>query len=140
LGSRPGRSAERRNKGFAAQRIRLSDRDAAGEGHPNRDDNAGYFFAQDKFALVRAIPLTGRTHQIRVHLSSLGYPIVGDKLYGPDERLYLEFIQTGWTPKLEEQLLLPRQALHSARLAVDGVGDWKSELADDLAEFIAPSL
>ena len=34
-------------------------------------------------SLIRAEPLTGRTHQIRVHLDSIGCPIVGDKLYGP---------------------------------------------------------
>jgi len=34
------------------------------------------------YSLVRAHPLTGRTHQLRVHLASIGYPIVGDALYG----------------------------------------------------------
>src|SRR5467141_831746 len=64
------------------------------------------------FALIRAIPKTGRTHQIRVHLASIGHPVVGDKIYGPNEKLYLEFIQTGWTSRLERELLLPRHALH----------------------------
>lgn len=37
------------------------------------------------FSLVEVMPKTGRTHQIRVHLSSIGHPIVGDSLYGPKE-------------------------------------------------------
>ena len=91
---------------------------------------------RDQFALVRAIPKTGRTHQIRVHLASVGHPIVGDKIYGPDEKLYLEFIETGWTEKLERELLLPRHALHSARLSIQNESEWTAELPKDLAQFI----
>src|SRR5437899_4619981 len=90
----------------------------------------------DKFSLIRAIPHTGRTHQIRVHLSSIGHPIVGDKIYGPDERLYLHFIETGWTSELECELFLPRHALHSARLTIEGDREWNSPLPQDLAEFM----
>jgi 23S rRNA pseudouridine1911/1915/1917 synthase len=92
---------------------------------------------QEKFALVRAIPKTGRTHQIRVHLASLGHPIVGDKIYGPDQNFYLEFIETGWTPKLERELLLPRHALHSAKLAIEKEHEWTAELPRDLAQFMS---
>lgn len=91
---------------------------------------------RDKFALIRAIPLTGRTHQIRVHLSSLGHPVVGDKIYGPDEKLYLQFIETGWTSELESKLLLPRHALHSCRLGIESEHDWQSGLPDDLEDFV----
>jgi len=87
-----------------------------------------------RFSLLRCFPLTGRMHQIRVHSAHAGHPIVGDKLYGPDERCYLDFIETGWTPELERLLLLDRQALHAASL---GWGDreWTSGLPADLAEF-----
>ena len=88
------------------------------------------------FSLIRAFPRTGRTHQIRVHLASLGHPIVGDKIYGPDEKLYLEFIETGWTPELERRLLLPRHALHSAALEIQGGERWVSALPQDLASFL----
>ncbi len=96
--------------------------------------------AEEKFSLVRAIPLTGRTHQIRVHLASVGHPVVGDKIYGPDEQLYLRFIETGWTPELQQRLLLPRHALHSAKLAIEGEREWTSPLPLDLAEFFSDAL
>lgn len=95
--------------------------------------------SRTKFALVRARPKTGRTHQIRVHLASLGHAIVGDKIYGPNEQLYLEFIETGWTAALDRQLLLPRHALHSTKLALDEL-EWASELPRDLADFCSGAL
>ena len=67
-------------------------------------------------SLVRCFPETGRLHQIRVHLMAAGYPIVGDKLYGRDETAFLTFIEHGLTADLAERLILPRQALHAARL------------------------
>ena len=91
----------------------------------------------DRFCLIRAAPRTGRTHQIRVHLASLGHPIVGDKIYGPDERLYLQFIETGWTPELACRLLLPRHALHSATLEIKGGERWTSRLPFDLECFLS---
>jgi len=94
----------------------------------------------EKFSLIRPIPHTGRTHQIRVHLASLGHPIVGDKIYGPDERLYLRFIESGWTAELERHLLLPRHALHSGRLVIEGEREWTSPLPPDLVEFCSGGL
>ncbi len=67
-------------------------------------------------SLVRCFPETGRLHQIRAHLLSAGFPIVGDKLYGKDETAFLTFIEQGLTPEIEKLLLLPRAALHNARM------------------------
>src|SRR5947208_3169009 len=104
--------------------------------HVERRLNTSGSSGENRFSLVRAVPLTGRTHQIRVHLSSTGHPIVGDKIYGPDEQLYLRFIQTGWTPELERQLLLPRHALHSTKLAIDSEIEWNSPIPADLVDFV----
>ena len=95
--------------------------------------------AGDRFSVIRAIPRTGRTHQIRVHLASLGHPIVGDKIYGADETLYLRFIEHGWTSELERVLLLPRHALHSSFLEIDDELSWRSPLPPDLANWVASS-
>ena len=61
---------------------------------------------------------TGRTHQIRVHLTSLGAPIVGDKLYGPDETCFARGADGELTENDAELLELPRHALHAARLSL----------------------
>jgi 23S rRNA pseudouridine1911/1915/1917 synthase len=74
------------------------------------------------FTLARVTTETGRKHQIRAHAQWLGHPVVGDKIYGPDARLYLDFIDGGWTPELEARLLLPRQALHCAMIDLSEAG------------------
>lgn len=94
-----------------------------------------------KFALLRVRPHTGRLHQIRVHLASIGHPVVGDKIYGGDESLYLKFIRTGMTPELLERLLLPRHALHAARLTLSEGWEgtprsWESPMPKDLERFV----
>ncbi len=74
------------------------------------------------FTLARVRTETGRKHQIRAHAQWLGHPLVGDKIYGPDARLFLEFIETGWTPALAARLLLPRQALHCETIDLRAAG------------------
>ena len=71
------------------------------------------------FTLIEAEPLTGRKHQIRIHLAHIGHPIVGDKLYGLDEDMYLDFVKSRLTPEQRRMLILPHQALHAAALSFE---------------------
>lgn len=92
----------------------------------------------DGFTLVRVVTETGRKHQIRAHAQWLGHSLVGDKIYGPDARLYLDFVDNGWADVLAARLLLSRQALHCARIDLRPAGlDWVFEapLAADLRAF-----
>ena len=73
--------------------------------------------AMPPLALVQCFPRTGRMHQIRVHLAHLGFPILGDKIYGGDESCYLDFMASGWTEELAARLHFPRQALHASALS-----------------------
>lgn len=89
---------------------------------------------QGRVSLISARPLTGRTHQIRVHLAHVGFPVVGDKIYARGSGLYLDFIRDGWTPALERELLLNRHALHCVRMQMED-HRWYSPLPKDLADF-----
>jgi 23S rRNA pseudouridine1911/1915/1917 synthase len=75
------------------------------------------------FALVRARPKTGRTHQIRIHLTHAGFPVLCDRLYGGRSQITeLQLIPRGQMRQdapAAEEVLLDRQALHAHRLAID---------------------
>lgn len=90
------------------------------------------------FTLARVVTETGRKHQIRAHAQWLGHSLVGDKIYGPDERCFLDFIDHGWTSGLAEKLLLPRHALHCAEIDLRKSGldrVFKAPLAPDMRAF-----
>jgi RluA family pseudouridine synthase len=89
-------------------------------------------------SLLSAEPLTGRLHQIRATLFFLGYPVVGDKIYGPDDTLFLRFIEDKLTAEDKNRLLLPRQALHAESLqlrhpATGHKMHWVAPLPEDMA-------
>lgn len=78
------------------------------------------------FTLLRLLPLTGRTHQLRLHLAAVGYPLAGDFLYGTEDRE-----------------LIPRPALHSAALClrhpVSGETlRFTAPLPEDMARLLRP--
>lgn len=70
------------------------------------------------FTLVRLKLYTGRHHQLRVHLSAVGHPIVGDKAYGLDEKIFIRYHENQLTEEDRERLIFSRQALHAARLTL----------------------
>ena len=71
---------------------------------------------QNSLTLLQAIPKTGKYHQIRASLHSVGYPVVGDKIYGCVENAYLRFITNSLNRKDQFGLRLSRQALHAFEL------------------------
>ncbi len=85
---------------------------------------------------------TGRQHQIRVHLSHIGHYVMGDKLYGPNQNLFLEYIVKGeFTEQMNEELGFERHALHSRSLKFfhPSKNEWmtiESELPDDMKNLL----
>ena len=86
------------------------------------------------FSLVEVTPLTGRKHQIRIHLAHAGFPIVGDKLYGGDEQRYLRLVERRLTDEDRRTLRLTSHALHARRLSFEWKGQaWQFQAEPDEA-------
>ncbi len=77
----------------------------------------------DAISLLRLQAHTGRLHQLRVHLAHIGHPVIGDKIYGPDPLLYLQFIDHGWSEEHQRLLGLKRHALHAHQLRFQWNGE-----------------
>ncbi len=94
-----------------------------------------------RYALVRCILVTGRQHQIRAHLAHAGFGIVGDKLYTHGDDAFMEYCDRGLSPELAELFVLPRHALHAARVTVPhpdgGSVSGDAPLPRDLAALLA---
>ncbi|MFT3714225.1 MAG: RluA family pseudouridine synthase [Archangium sp.] len=67
-----------------------------------------------KFAVLRCFPITGRQHQIRIHAQHAGFPLVGDKMYGPDPGYFDRFSKHQLEEEAWVKLRMKRQALHAA--------------------------
>jgi 23S rRNA pseudouridine1911/1915/1917 synthase len=65
------------------------------------------------FSLLRIVPRTGRKHQIRIHLAHIGHAIVGDKLYGGDEDMYMALVQNRLTEAQRAKLIFENHAFHA---------------------------
>ena len=75
-----------------------------------------FFENQTPFSLMKVAPRTGRKHQIRIHLSHAGFPLVGDKIYGVDPDAYLSFCMKELSEEQARRLLLDCHALHASGL------------------------
>lgn len=127
--------------------IRIAVRIDAAEGKPARTRFRvlrRFELGGERFAVLRAFPETGRQHQIRIHLKEAGYPVVGDKMYGPDSGYFDRFSKHALEPEAWARLRLPRHALHAARIELPhpSTGErvsFESALPADLEGFLAGS-
>jgi len=72
--------------------------------------------ANKHYSLVEIEPLTGRPHQIRVHLQAIGFPIVGDKRYGLHPQALDYFIKNGFDEQMSKWVVTKRQLLHASQI------------------------
>ncbi len=100
--------------------------------HESSREAQTFYEVDERFAgflSFRVLPKTGRTHQIRVHLASIGCPVLCDKLYGGRAIITQGELTSG---TVDEAVILERQALHARRLKI------RHPLTDEPLEFVAP--
>ena len=99
---------------------------------------------KNDYVLALAFPVTGRQHQIRVHASCHGYPLLGDKLYNGDPSVFIRFKDHLATPEDHEKMQIPRQALHAVALKLayptEQMNHFMAPLPKDLSEWITKNL
>ena len=93
----------------------------------------------EKFSFVEVAPKTGRTHQIRVHMASIGHPCIADSTYGKRDALFLRDLGATEDPLVPDPLepILMRQALHAWRIQFTHPGtgmivEYSAPLTEDL--------
>jgi RluA family pseudouridine synthase len=111
----------------------------------NEDSNEGKhaqttfidLYSDDNYIIGLAFPKTGRQHQIRCHAAAHGFPLVGDKLYNGDPRIFMRFKDLIPTKEDHELMEIPRHALHALALKTKSSMEEKNFRAPLPNDFIA---
>lgn len=139
----PGLDSDFIDRPIAPHRVHREKMAIAHEGHPTARQARTFYEVEERlgrYTILRAKPVTGRTHQIRVHLKSIGCPVLCDKLYGGRAELLLSEISTKPAGE-EDRVLLARQALHARKLSIthplsDERITFEAPLPEDMAEVL----
>jgi 23S rRNA pseudouridine1911/1915/1917 synthase len=96
-----------------------------------------WLLSAGNYSVLEAFPETGRIHQIRVHLASLGHPVVCDELYGKMSPVKLSSFKRAWRgDPSEERPLLARLGLHARELILPNSEALTAPLSKDMASLI----
>ena len=96
---------------------------------------------RESLSVVECRPRTGRQHQIRAHLAHIGHPVIGDKMYGIDPSVFLEYIEQGLTEEIEKRTGARRHLLHAASVSLmhpmtDDRLEIECRLPDDMSPYL----